>query len=71
MKNKFTLVTPAHVRLRQDDSIVKLRLVIDGRRKGGREKTLKVPMIFISCLYYNKALTSFQILDAKLFLFVF
>lgn len=38
MKNKFKLVTPARVRLRQDDSIVKLRLVIDGRRKGGREK---------------------------------
>lgn len=44
---------------------------VEGEREGEKKKTLKVPMIFISCLYYNKALTSFQILDAKLFLFVF
>lgn len=45
--------------------------MVEGEREGEKKKTLKVPMIFISCLYYNKALTNFQILDAKLFLFVF
>lgn len=45
--------------------------VVEGEREGEKKKTLKVPMIFISCLYYNKALTSFQILDVKLFFCLF
>lgn len=44
--------------------------VVEGEREGEKKKTLKVPMIFVSCLYY-KALTSLQILDAKLFFVCF